>query len=99
MKVKNARRYVRRFTYKPKTKFRIEGTSTWPVVVLHQRVVDTNNPKKKIPVVTYRLIPAGQKITKQYLSGAIAEIAESWETHEASEWLRFDGERLSDPHG
>lgn len=94
MKFSEARKFVARFTYKPGSVVRLER---FPVVVVYQRVPDSRKKsKKKVWVRSWIVLPYGLK--RGELAETVAQACLDGERHEAQEFLRFDGKRVSDVH-
>ncbi|MGZ4518786.1 MAG: hypothetical protein ACXVGB_00010 [Mycobacteriaceae bacterium] len=96
MKRKKARKFISRWTYKPKSVIRIE---MHPVLVLFTKRKDAYGKKRRtVWLRSWRPLMNLDQMDKTDLANELVELVEQQETHEATEWLKFDGKRVTEPH-
>lgn len=102
MTINEARKLVRRCTYKNGWQLKVRQSPLYPtdhmrLEVLPPELSDTECPPDRISLVFFEDIPSdGQSETGVLF--ALMRLVEMVERHELREWFKFDGIKVSDPH-
>jgi hypothetical protein len=98
--------HLRRFSYKPGWKFKVDGITTgfpYTFISASYSAPDSADPTRTVPI--FGTLPINEYIMesdeftlhtfdKLYLTDLIRHC----DRHEVEEWLRYDGQRIVDPH-
>ena len=98
MNLAQLRAELARFTYKPNVQLRIDGTGEgWAVLRIIVNTKNTYRPTEGIEVIHSTPLPS-IIANPDHFADFLRHCIKAFETHEADEWLRRDGDMLFDPH-